>query len=89
MIRRLTCFKKTPDQGYPSLEITDRYRTGEVRRLVEVSLHGKRVAAWGDDDFGLGKDTGSHRAALALYLEVLALPQVSIKTLRRLGFTED
>lgn len=83
--------KETSDDWYPAYKL-DGYKRGKTGvKLVEIShmqltsgLY--RVCVWGADDTGMEIDMKSGAKALRIFMQVLALEDVTKKALRELGF---
>ncbi len=81
----MRCFVKTQHSWFPSFSLRDEDRE---EWLVELSLHGKWVAAWGQDDYGLEKTFTSHKEALAAFMGLLAKDYVNPNALIRMGYAQ-
>lgn len=82
----MRCFVRTQYSWFPSFHIRD--HGGEEEALVVLSLHGRRVAAWGQDDYGLGKTFTSHKEARAEFMGLLARDYVNPGALLRSGYAQ-
>lgn len=90
-MEKISVFKQTSDDWYPSQQLASWYRGFSNVMLVEVMFmalnDGKwRVAAWGNDDFGLEKDTESRDVAWATFQSVIKLEYVNQHVLKSMGF---
>jgi hypothetical protein len=74
IILKKAVYVKATDDWYPT------YRDG----MVAVTWYSKTnsIGVWGADDFGMGKDNTTH----AEYDEIIAIGQVSQKSLKERGF---
>jgi len=87
---KITVFKETDDDWYPSILLKDC-----TKKLVRISFlklqNGEyRVCAWGDDDFVMEIDfpkPDKHNAK-ALFYSVISTEKVSIEMLRKSGFKQ-
>jgi len=90
-------YKRTSDDWYPSYTLTQRVRSGEPLKLVEVKFtqtgpdpksgNGEwRVCVWGGDDCGMERDFADENEARAIFHEVIYLDDVTMAALRKYGF---
>ena len=90
---KITIYKQTDDQWHQTYKLAN--GTGLVRVMFtqtgpdpENGLGDYRVAAWGNDDFGLECDFGKDKTtALDTLMEIILMPTVSREGLKALGFT--
>ena len=83
----MQCFVRTQYSWFPSFSLS--LLNGEEETgLVVLSLRGKRVAAWGQDDYGLEKTFTSHKEARAAFMGLLAKDYINPNALVRMGYTQ-
>ena len=84
---RVTIFKPTSDEWYPSYDSMDQ-RYGKLVRvsLLKLSDGQWRVCAWGADDHGMERDYHTRREALSVFKKLTALDRVNHQHLKELGF---
>ena len=75
----MRCYKPTQYTWFPAFGVGDDL-------LVEVSINGKTVSAWGADDFGLSKDFKSNSEALYEFMKLMEMPFVNPDRLRNMGY---
>ena len=91
---RVSCFKLTDDDWYPSYKLDGYHKGVERPKMVTLTflqfLHdeGWRVCVWGADDCGMHKDFSPEQRqdAWDLFLLLLSLPAVNQGKLKDLGF---
>lgn len=87
-MKRLTAYKPTRDNWFPSYTMT----SPNIGHLVEVTYFslpvGSRVCVWGADDFGMEKDFPPEQSkeSLDLFHDILSWEYVDISALRECGF---
>jgi hypothetical protein len=89
---RISAFKPTRDQWYPSYKLDGCYEGGPLM-LVEVTLHGLgdsawRISVWGADDFGMELELpgATYESALSRFLGLIGRPTVDVADLAKDGF---
>ena len=94
-MKRITVFKLTNDDWYPSYTIQEWYKGVRLQRMIELSQielgYDKtwRVCAWGGDDFGLERDFVGEYAeqeSSDIFILLLEKGQIDTKDLTDLGF---
>lgn len=93
---RVSVFKRTSEDWYPSYSLKEFNRGVPSQRLVEVIFtttgpappHNGlwRVCVWGGDDFGMEKDFDKENHAWGCFLQVIGMEEVSQKVLLFEGF---
>lgn len=88
----IQAYKYTSDVWYPSFK---ELITGESLVQVRLSQTGPdlpnidrdwRVSIWGADDFGMEKDFKKEKIARECFLQILLLPNITLRILNELGF---
>lgn len=88
MFKRISVFKPTEDDWYPSYLLADaNAKLVKITILEYPTMLGKFcVCAWGADDFGLQKEFDNLEEAKRVFETIIELNTVSIKQLIKLEF---